>query len=684
MRILRRPFPAEWILLLAVTIVAAALRFYAIGRLPPGLYHDEAFNGLDALRVLEGERPIFFPANNGREPLFIYLVALSVAALGRSPGAIRIMAAVLGTLTVPAAHLMAKAMFDRRVGLATAAVTAITLWHVNLSRIGFRAVTMPLLVALTLWQLWLGLSGEGRRHFLAGGLLYGLTFYTYLAARFTVVALAAFGLYLALTGRVRPLSPRQRELGGLAFVLAALLASAPLMAYAAAHRDAFLGRAGQVSIFNPAINKGDFWGTLLRHTGRTVLAFTHRGDFIPRHNVPHRPVFDPPMALFFLLGLALCARHARERAECAFVLIWLATMLVPTVLAEDAPHFLRAVGILPVAFAVPAVGLEAGWRFLRGRAPSPVVAAALAAALAISGGSTVRDYFLRHARSEAAYYNFEAGAVELAVQANRFLGTGWDGKGLRAKSAPPSPGRKLYLSGRLWRDWATVRFLVPPSPNLAILGEEVPPGGGEEVMLILWPYEDNRRYLSLLPQGSLISVHEGAMERGDLEEEARLLFVAFTASPPTGLPEGAEARFEKGITLLGHRVRPLPAKELEVQLLWRAEGATPRFTGRTVEQPSVPPARGRAIDADYTVFVHLMRDGQLIAQSDSFPARGYYPTSLWRPGDVVVDEHILLLPEPYDPARHVLTVGLYRLETMRRLRVLDEEGRPQRDSVILQ
>ncbi|HIC92782.1 MAG TPA: hypothetical protein EYP09_00830, partial [Anaerolineae bacterium] len=135
LRILRRPFPAEWILLLAVTIVAAALRFYAIGRLPPGLYHDEAFNGLDALRVLEGERPIFFPANNGREPLFIYLVALSVAALGRSPGAIRIVAAVLGTLTVPAAHLMAKAMFDRRVGLATAAVTAITLWHVNLSRI---------------------------------------------------------------------------------------------------------------------------------------------------------------------------------------------------------------------------------------------------------------------------------------------------------------------------------------------------------------------------------------------------------------------------------------------------------------------------------------------------------------------------------------------------------------------
>ena len=78
--------------LLLVIAMATALRFWALGTIPPGLYHDEAFNGLDALGVLEGERPVFFEANNGREPLFIYLVALSVAALGRSPGAIRIVA----------------------------------------------------------------------------------------------------------------------------------------------------------------------------------------------------------------------------------------------------------------------------------------------------------------------------------------------------------------------------------------------------------------------------------------------------------------------------------------------------------------------------------------------------------------------------------------------------------------
>lgn len=646
-----------------------ALRFWALGRIPPGLYHDEAFNGLDALGVLEGERPVFFEANNGREPLFIYLVALSVAVLGRSPGAIRIVAALLGTLTIPATYLMAKAMFNRRVGLLTAAVTGLNLWHVNLSRIGFRAVAMPLLVALALWQLWLGLKDGHKRHFLAGGVAYGLTFYTYLAARFTVVALAAFGLYLVGSWKLEVRGWRL-EVGGwrrsaLIFVLAALVVLAPLMVYVARHGDAFLGRVGQVSIFNPAINGGDFWGTLVRHVGRTLLMFTHRGDFIPRHNVPLRPVFDPVLSAFFLLGLILCFTRFRQEVRHAFVLIWLAVMVLPTILAEDAPHFLRSVGILPVAFVVPALGLDSLWRFLKNRASTPVAVGAVALALVLGLGDTTVDYFGNHAASQDLRYNFETAAVDLATQANRFLGSGWDGTGFGAGGNSPSPGRHLYITDRLWQDWASVRFLVPPSPNLTILGEDgkLPQIFSDEVMLILWPYEDYNQYLSLLPVGSTIAAQEGSLERGDLDKEARLLYVTYTATPVT-IPSGEpEARFEKGLTLAGHRLAAVSPQELRLSLLWQAEAE---------------------IEADYAVFVHLTRDDAILAQDDSFPAGGYYPTSLWRVGDIVSDEHTLALPEPYDPDKHKLVVGFYQLETLHRLQVLDEVGEPVNDRVIIE
>jgi 4-amino-4-deoxy-L-arabinose transferase-like glycosyltransferase len=663
---------AEWVPLLLVIAMATALRFWALGGIPPGLYHDEAFNGLDALGVLEGERPIFFEANNGREPLFIYLVALSVAALGRSPGAIRIVAAVLGTLTIPATYLMAKAMFNRRIGLLAAAITGLTLWHVNLSRIGFRAVAMPLLVALTLWQLWLGFKDGSKRHFLAGGLLYGLTFYTYLAARFTIVALAFFGLYLILKGHAQSFENARH--GALAFVLAALVVSAPLMVYVATHGGAFLGRVGQVSIFNPAINEGDFWGTLLRHTGKTLLMFTNRGDFIPRHNVPLRPVFDPVLSAFFLLGVILGLRRFRQSAEHALVLIWLTAMLLPTMLAEDAPHFLRSVGILPVAFVVPAIGLDSLWRFLE-KKTTPLAVGAVALALVFGLGDTTVDYFGRHAASQDVRYNFETAAVDLAAQANRFLGPGWDGIGLVARQTPPSPGRHLYIADRLWRDWASVRFLVPPSPNLTILAESAklalnPSALGlssrrrteTEVMLILWPYEDYNQYLTLLPVGSTIAAQEGSLERGDLEKEARLLYVTFTATPTT-VPSGEpEARFEKGLTLVGHKLAVVSPQELRLSLLWRAEAE---------------------IKTDYTVFVHLTRDDVILAQDDSFPAQGYYPTSLWRVGDIISDEHTLVLPEPYDPGKQKLILGLYQWETLHRLQILDQNGKPVNDHLVL-
>jgi len=616
---------------------------------------------------LRRERPVFFEANNGREPLFIYLVAVSVAVLGRSPGAIRIVAALLGTLTIPATYLMAKAMFNRRIGLLAAAVTGLTLWHVNLSRIGFRAVAMPLLVALALWQLWLGLKGGDKRHFLAGGLLYGLTFYTYLAARFTIVALAAFILYLILVGSWR-LEVRGWRRGVLTFALAALVVLAPLMVYVAAHVDAFLGRVGQVSIFNPAINGGDFWGTLLRHVGKALLMFTNRGDFIPRHNVPLRPVFDPVLSVFFLLGLVLCFIRFRQRPEHALLLIWLTVMILPTILAEDAPHFLRSMGVLPVAFVVPAIGLDYLWRFLENRITfkaQTVAVGAVALVLTFGLGDTAVDYFGRHAASQDLSYNFETAAVHLATQANRFLGTGWDGTKLWARGTPSPPNRHLYIADRLWQDLASVRFLVPSSPNLTILAEsaKLPQVFSDEVMLILWPYEDYSQYLSLLPVGSTITAQEGYLERGDLEEVARLLYITYTATPSTISSGEPEERFEEGLTLVGHRLATVSPQELRLSLLWRAEAE---------------------IEANYTVFVQLTRDDAILDQDDSPPAGGYYPTSLWRVGDIVSDEHTLALPEPYDPGRHKLIVGFYQLETLRRLQVLDKAGKPVNDHVIVE
>jgi 4-amino-4-deoxy-L-arabinose transferase-like glycosyltransferase len=71
------------------------------------------------------------------------------------------------------------------------------------------------------------------------------------------------------------------------------------------------------------------------------------------------------------------------------------------------------------------------------------------------------------------------------------------------------------------------------------------------------------------------------------------------------------------------------------------------------------------IDRDYTVFVHAVdAHGKVVAQVDAQPAR--YPTSLWDPGETVLDTHTLDVPPGAS-----LEVGVYDLATGQRLALPD-------------
>jgi len=83
-------------------------------------------------------------------------------------------------------------------------------------------------------------------------------------------------------------------------------------------------------------------------------------------------------------------------------------------------------------------------------------------------------------------------------------------------------------------------------------------------------------------------------------------------------------------------------------------------------------------ERDYTVFVHVLdAQGALMAQQDSPPRDGNYPTSLWDPGEVIDDPHPLSFPvQPgqqlevglYTAAGWVIAAGGWRLISMARRR----------------
>ncbi len=73
---------------------------------------------------------------------------------------------------------------------------------------------------------------------------------------------------------------------------------------------------------------------------------------------------------------------------------------------------------------------------------------------------------------------------------------------------------------------------------------------------------------------------------------------------------------------------------------------------------------------DYTVFVHVRDvDGATVAQQDSQPLDGDYPTSHWRVNETVIDVHNVELPPDLPPGQYGVWVGMYQMETMERLPV---------------
>ena len=84
-------------------------------------------------------------------------------------------------------------------------------------------------------------------------------------------------------------------------------------------------------------------------------------------------------------------------------------------------------------------------------------------------------------------------------------------------------------------------------------------------------------------------------------------------------------------------------------------------------QPTASPT------GDYTIFVHLVgENGERLAQVDFRPFDGLYPTNRWQAGDVIWETRILSLPDEIPPQDYTLLVGMYDLQTLERLPVLEE------------
>lgn len=87
--------------------------------------------------------------------------------------------------------------------------------------------------------------------------------------------------------------------------------------------------------------------------------------------------------------------------------------------------------------------------------------------------------------------------------------------------------------------------------------------------------------------------------------------------------------------------------------------------------------------ADYTVFVHVVsHQGELVAQFDGPPGGTRFPTSSWKPGQVLLASYPVALPETLAAGHYRILVGLYTWPSLEREPVF-LEGRQVGDAILV-
>lgn len=135
----------------------------------------------------------------------------------------------------------------------------------------------------------------------------------------------------------------------------------------------------------------------------------------------------------------------------------------------------------------------------------------------------------------------------------------------------------------------------------------------------------------------------------------------------SGVPLPAEAtNFEDKIALLDVTMPQTtlqPGGVLDLTLTWQALAP---------------------LTEDYTVFVQVLNSqDQIVGQVDSWPVQGTFPTSQWSSGEPIEDRYQVQLASELSPGVYRVQVGLYLLQTLRRLPVVDDMGTAVDDKLLL-
>lgn len=395
-------------LIIAILILAAALRLVLLDKYPAGLNADEAAIGYNAWSLIQtgmdehkASWPLVFQSfDDYKPPLYFYVVLPFVKVMGLNVWAVRLPSALFGIASVYLLFLLTKRLFPEKIKShlpeLAALLLAISPWHLQFSRGGWEVNVSTFFILASV--ILLLKSFEKIKYLFPFGIVTVLSLYTYHSARI-IAPILLIVLAVIYFDKVKNFFIKGKLKITISALLLSVVLAAPIVVqmFSTAGQSRFSG----VSIFadtgpvweaenyrNEHQGK-DTWTNIYHNKYFTYgMRFVHNylshfsqdflfidGDTIARSKVPETGESLLFFLPFFYIGIFSLLKLDTPGKKA--LLAWLLVAPLAASMTYQSPHALRAQNMsIPLAL-ITAIGFLEVFQFIKKQLPKLFIPAVI-------------------------------------------------------------------------------------------------------------------------------------------------------------------------------------------------------------------------------------------------------------------------------------------------------------------
>lgn len=376
---------------ISLLILAAFIIFYQFPLIPQNLAFDETEFAKLALSLKNQPYTVYSEMATGHATMYFYILLTSFELFGVNSFALRLPSAIFGLIGSLVFYFLVRKIFQVRNAHSVLIPYLLTFifitsrWYFQFARFSFEATFLLFLELVSLYCFVIFIQHKSRKALIMAGIFAGLAFNSYTPGRLFFL-LPVIGLLLH---REYALFSKNTLLTLITFITPFVILTAPLNIYLATHQDI---RLNQLSYLRDEKLNTDKKLSYLGQNAYSNLAMFHiKGDLNGRHNYPGKPMLNPILGVFFVLGVLFTLKNIKNFHNQLF-LIYFFISLIPTLLTYPAenPHALRTFTVIPAVVYFMGNFLLELWKFKK---YNRIIIAGVTALILVSAVYELRTYF---------------------------------------------------------------------------------------------------------------------------------------------------------------------------------------------------------------------------------------------------------------------------------------------------